>query len=106
MGLLGSIADTIFEKITGRNVGDTVLAFLTGDDGPQSDPVPKNLARNTPATSATQTALATPAALPGSGALDAALAAHGVQSDLAIRARQAYSRTLSMTGAPATDVKS
>jgi hypothetical protein len=33
LGFASSIADTIFEKITGKDFGDTVLAFLTGDDG-------------------------------------------------------------------------
>lgn len=31
-GLVGSLADFAFEKITGKNFGDTVLAMVTGDD--------------------------------------------------------------------------
>ncbi|HEY4113042.1 MAG TPA: hypothetical protein VGM17_03185 [Rhizomicrobium sp.] len=31
-GLISSVADFAFEKITGKNFGDTVLAMITGDD--------------------------------------------------------------------------
>ena len=33
VGLVSSLADYAFEKITGKNFGDTVLAWVTGDDG-------------------------------------------------------------------------
>lgn len=32
LGLAGSLADLAFEKITGKNFGDTVYAFVFGDD--------------------------------------------------------------------------
>jgi len=101
MGLLGSVADTLFEKITGKNVGDTVLAFLTGDDGPNT--VPTNVAENKPATAPikpdpSEMKVDASAYLPGADALDAALAARGFDGELALRARQAYQRTLSMDG--------
>lgn len=32
MGLASSVADYAFEKITGKNFGDTVLAMVTGDE--------------------------------------------------------------------------
>src|SRR4051812_12507140 len=34
LGLLSSVADTAFEKITGKSFGDTVLAWVTGEKSP------------------------------------------------------------------------
>lgn len=34
LGLLSSVADTVFEKITGKSFGDTVLSWVTGDKVP------------------------------------------------------------------------
>jgi|WetSurMetagenome_2_1015567.scaffolds.fasta_scaffold318878_1 hypothetical protein len=33
VGFLCSLGDTLFEGLTGKDVGDTVYAFLAGDDG-------------------------------------------------------------------------
>lgn len=38
MGLASSVADYAFEKITGKNFGDTVLAMVTGDDSAAQKP--------------------------------------------------------------------
>jgi hypothetical protein len=36
MGFAASVGDTLFEEITGKTVGDTVYAFLTGESGESS----------------------------------------------------------------------
>ena len=36
MGLASAIGELIFQKVTGKDVGDTVLAFLTGDHAPDT----------------------------------------------------------------------
>jgi hypothetical protein len=35
LGLAFSVGDTIFEKLTGKSVGDTAYAMVVGDDTPQ-----------------------------------------------------------------------
>jgi hypothetical protein len=37
IGFAGSVADTIFEKVTGKDVGDTVYSFLFGDSSEGSN---------------------------------------------------------------------
>jgi hypothetical protein len=61
-GLVSSVADFAFEKITGKNFGDTVLSWVTGDDDKATA-----LASKTPATTAAKPAVvadATSAAKP------------------------------------------
>lgn len=59
IGLLTSVADTVFEKATGKSFGDTVLAWVTGDDTPAAGTALASAAK--PATAATASA-ASPAA--------------------------------------------
>lgn len=98
-GLAGSVADTAFERITGHNFGDTVLAFVTGhhDD---SNPVAVATAEK-PAAAPSASAQPEPASPQAASADEAALASSltksGMNSDMAQRALYAYRRA---TGLP------
>jgi hypothetical protein len=108
MGLASSVADTAFEKITGKNVGDTILGYaedLLGLDKPQltapglKGPTPVDFAAlsvATPSVDAPQavasTANATP--VPGQDALMQAMDRNGVSQDVALRAAAAYRQSL------------
>jgi hypothetical protein len=91
IGLIASLADTAFMKITGNYVGDTVLAFLTGDD--TDTPVRTAAAPEQPAQPAPAQAVNTP----DMSALLGALSRKGVDSGTAARAAYAYGRTISLT---------
>ena len=58
LGLLSSVADTAFEKITGKSFGDTALAWVTGDKSPAAGTAVASTAK--PATVATAS-IASPA---------------------------------------------
>lgn len=60
-GFLCSLGDTIFEELTGKNVGDTVYAMVFGDDKPATA-----VASAAPAASATPATSAVPTATPAS----------------------------------------
>ncbi|HWY62776.1 MAG TPA: hypothetical protein VNW15_12820 [Rhizomicrobium sp.] len=83
-GALASIADTAFEAITGKNVGDTVLALFSGK---HSDP-PVAVA-----------SVAAPSPAPadiGLYTLAASLNQKGVENDIAQRALLAYKKTMAL----------
>ena len=92
-GAVASIADTAFEALTGKDVGDTVLALFTG--------------HHSTATMAT-TAAAGTAALPaqsqqpqpdaGLTALTVSLSQKGIDSDTAQRALMAYRKSMALPG--------
>jgi hypothetical protein len=84
-GLVSSVADTAFEKITGHNFGDTVLAFLTGHHGQTA--VASN--DNEPPV---QTAAHVQVASADETALSQSLNRSGVSGDIAQRALYAYRR--------------
>ncbi len=91
IGLFASLADTAFKEITGNYVGDTVLAFLTGDDAPaQTAAAPEKPAQVTPAESVST---------PDMSALMSALSSKGVDAGIAARAAYAYGRTIGLTAA-------
>jgi hypothetical protein len=100
-GFLASVADTVFESVTGKDVGDTVLAFLTGedDDQPQVASVPAQVtpAQVTPAQATATIALPTPDV----SALLQALTGSDIDSSTPARAASAYSRTMGLS-APQT----
>ena len=104
MGLLSSIADTLFEKITGKNVGDTVLAFFTGEDSPNAEPAIA-VAENKPVPLQQTSELDIARFLPTQDALDEALNNQWTAADLALRTRQAYARA-QMLSAPAANIVS
>ncbi|MGA7675665.1 MAG: hypothetical protein WCA78_11570 [Rhizomicrobium sp.] len=99
IGLVASLADTAFQSVTGKNVGDTVLAFLTGDDTAQTAvaaapaqtaAAPEKPASVTPAKSVSS---------PDMSALMSALSRKGVDAGTAARAAYAYGRSIGLTTA-------
>jgi hypothetical protein len=96
-GAVSSVADAAFEAVTGKDVGDTVLALFTGSHD-QPVAVAANMpvaSSNAPAASSNSQAAATP---PDAGftALTAALVQKGVDSDLAQRALLAYRKSMTL----------
>jgi hypothetical protein len=88
-GAVGSLADTAFEAVTGKDFGSTVLALVTDGFGSQDKAVA--LAQNIPAAKAS---------LPADGeelAFSNALSARGIDSDLSARALYAYRRSQGLT---------
>jgi hypothetical protein len=89
-GFFASLADTAFQAITGKNVGDTVLAFLTGDDSSAATAVAAAPASVKPAS-----AVSLPT--PDLAALMKSLSAKGVDPATASRAAYAYSRATGLS---------
>ena len=89
LGLAASLADTAFQAITGKDVGDTVYAFLFGNDAPTA-------VAAAPAPAAVAPAAALHIQTPDVSALLNALSVKGVDQDTAQRAAYAYSRTLGL----------
>ncbi len=130
LGLVTSLADLAFKEFTGKNIGDTVLAMLTGEDAGAG---PTQVASNSPpppkpaAASAEKTANLSPAPLaaaaprqlyPASPAISAQTAAspdlqalqeairrNGLDADLGMRATLAYQQSLAANGANAAVVR-
>jgi hypothetical protein len=123
MGLASSVANLVFEKETGKDFGDTVLAWLSG--GSDSRPATQLAAAGSPASQTTATQPQAPAAPvtaqtklpttasassvtqmlpgvsdPGVAALSASMAASHVDSELAQRAAYAYRRSMAASHAP------
>jgi hypothetical protein len=96
-GFVSSVADAAFQSVTGKNVGDTVLAFLTGDDGAKATQIAS--AAQAPKPAASQTPASQPAS-PDVTALDASLTRSGTDSDLAQRAVYAYRRAYGLMRGP------
>jgi hypothetical protein len=98
IGFFSSLADTAFKQITGKDVGDTVLAFLTGDDAAaapaQTASAPEKPAQVTPAKAVST---------PDMSALISALSGKGVDASTTARAAYAYGRTIGLM-APALDL--
>jgi hypothetical protein len=114
LGFAGSMADTIFQKITGKDFGDTVLAEVEDIFSPSAAPPTAVASASPPAATAapmplgpTAPALPSPATvapaalsaivIPGQGALLNALAGKGISPDTAARAADAYRRSLTAT---------
>lgn len=134
-GLASSVADSIFQKITGKNVGDTVLAFVedtfssgdtrVADNAPapniQTPPIGDLPIPSLPVGDASELAAATPTPVqipnlpvpslpvtdastvaapqdailvPGQEALLLSLNRGGIDQDVALRATDAYRRTV------------
>ncbi len=130
-GFVASVADTIFEKVTGKSVGDTVLALVedafsspsspdaapataiaSAAAAPLALPAPDSLAAIPSNTSlAALTAPQAPVSvlpaqddaivIPGQDELLMALNRAGVGQDVALRAADAYRRTISVSSAAA-----
>jgi hypothetical protein len=98
-GLVSSLADTAFEKITGHNFGDTVLALFTGHhaDTPVVIAAAKPPEQPTAQAGAPAAAPDQPAAM-DVAALSDSLTRAGVRNDIAQRALYAYRRSNELTG--------
>lgn len=97
-GLVSSVADYAFEKITGKDLADTVYAFVTGEDDKPAAVASADTSRiathaPTPLMGA-QLAQAAPPPKSGSNALMAAFERQGVSSDIALRALSAYQSSM------------
>ena len=97
-GLVSSVADYAFHEITGKDFGDTVYAFLTGEDDKPTAVAAADTSRvathaPTPLMGA-QLAMATRPAQSRADALLAAAATRGISPDVAQRALSAYQRSL------------
>ena len=113
VGFFSSIADTIFERITGKSFGDTALAWIKSELSQggsaeaattSADPAarvatvsPRSLSPRSGFTSGTPTVIDT-MLLPGQNALLIAMTRNEIDQDLAIRADIAYRNTLSVSG--------
>jgi len=98
LGAVASIADAAFEKITGKDVGDTVLALFTGHHDASVA-----VAANAPTAAAG--AVPNPPTDSNTLALTAALVQKGVDSTLSQRALLAYQKSMTlpnMTALPNT----
>ncbi|HEY0300750.1 MAG TPA: hypothetical protein VGC36_05435 [Rhizomicrobium sp.] len=101
MGFASSVADAMFEKITGRNVGDTVLAMVEDMFSPAADAPPATAVASAPSPAAVQPAGQDAIVIPGQDELVLALNRSGLGRDVALRAAEAYRRTESVSGAAA-----
>ena len=125
MGFASSMADLVFEKVTGHNFGDTVLALVEDVFSPDSDAPPTAVAANVPevtvtpmvanapfeatASSVASNVPALPASVapaslimvPGQDALLLALTRNGVANDVAMRAAEAYRRSVGVANTAA-----
>ncbi|HWC64338.1 MAG TPA: hypothetical protein VG501_11990 [Rhizomicrobium sp.] len=84
-GAVAGIADTAFEALTGKDVGDTVLALFTGGHHKPPVAVAANARPATPVEND-----------PGLSALTASLQQKGVDADLAQRALAAYRKSTAL----------
>jgi hypothetical protein len=94
IGAATAVADSMFEAVTGKDFGSTVLALFTGgnDEAPhavaQAAP-PATLAANTPPPSPDR-------ASPDAAAFSSALSGHGVDGEAAARALFAYRKAVGL----------
>ncbi|MEI9930739.1 MAG: hypothetical protein WDM89_09360 [Rhizomicrobium sp.] len=109
MGLASSVADTLFEKATGHNFGDTVLALVFGhhDEKPvavaNSGQASKAVTSAQPAPTSAPTSAAAPQPISSNEvALTQSLARFGANSEMTQRAIYAYRRTTSTPDQAAT----
>ncbi len=96
LGAVASIADAAFEAITGKDVGDTVLAMFTGNHDDKAVAVAAN----------TQAPAASAPAAPDASfqALSDALNSKGVDSTLSQRALAAYQKSMILSMAQTSPV--
>jgi hypothetical protein len=103
IGFVTSLADSAFQKVTGHNVGDTVLAFLTGSDDTKIAAQPASVQQasvvSIPAPLGAAITNTLSASTPDLTALMNSMSAKGVGTDTAARAAYAYGKTLAL-GAP------
>lgn len=98
-GLVSSLADTAFQSITGKNLGDTVLALFSGHRDAAPTAV-AGLSRPAQTPNPGARPAPEPAAAPDFAALTASLARVGSDGDTAQRAVYAYRRAYGLSGTP------
>ena len=124
MGFATSLAGLAFKGLTGKDVGDTVLSMITGDDSIGATPtaVAANTTHQKPAANASvqtaqqqplvvttpiqlaqssPTVAAQPDSSPDLAALQAAIRKNGLDADLGMRATLAYQQSLGLNGGDA-----
>ncbi len=127
-GLVTSLADLAFKDFTGKNIGDTVLAMLTGDSSvaPAVQVAANGASSQTPPAASAETPASRPptplaslasarqsapsslavsvqtAASPDLQALQDAIRRNGLDADLGLRATLAYQRSVTANGAATT----
>jgi hypothetical protein len=97
MGLVSSVANLVFEKSTGKDFGDTVLAFLDGDKG--ATPAPSE-ASVQPASAAVDATLRADFPSDDSVSPATSIADASIASDLGQRALHAYRRSTEASATP------
>jgi hypothetical protein len=100
MGLASSVADLGFEKLTGHNFGDTVMAFFTGhysDEKPTAVASTDKPATQAAANATASTPVATQIASANETALEQSLTRSGMDNDMAQRALYAYRRSTGLS---------
>lgn len=104
IGFVASLADSVFEKVTGKDFGSTVLAFFTGSGGS----APTNVASKAgpaPTTATTQSpkqagAAFVPASLPQTQDMTSlwnSLSLKGIDATTAQQAALAYQRAINLS---------
>ena len=93
IGFLTSLADSAFEAVTGKDVGDTMLALLTGDDAGSVQTAKAGASEPAAVTPANSLTVKTP----GLTSLMSALSRKGVVADTAARAAFAYGKAVSLS---------
>jgi hypothetical protein len=96
-GLAGSVADLAFEKLTGHNFGDTVLAMVTGSHDSAKAVAKADEAKPTETTVPQPAAVPAPAVSMNESALTASLNRAGADGDMTQRALYAYRRATGLS---------
>ncbi len=103
-GLASSLADVAFEQITGKDFGSTVMALFDGDDDKPvavAEAKPAQAAAMPAPTAAPAPLIAARMSVPqpafNNEALLASIQKNGIAPDLALRAAEAYRKTLGAT---------
>ena len=97
LGFVSSLADTVFQKVTGKDFGDTVLSLFTGSH----DAAPATVAQAS-APAALQVSPETDIASPDMSALMTSMSRNGIDPSLAGRAAAAYRHAIDLTTEPLT----
>ena len=95
MGFVGSLADTIFQKLTGKDFGDTVLSLFTGSHDSPATSVAQSSSPATP-----QVSPQADIAGPDMNALMTSMSRNGIDPSLAQRAAAAYRHAVDLATEP------
>ena len=105
MGLASSVANLVFEKATGKDIGDTVLAMIDGDGDSKPTATNTGVASALPPSSAVATPALrqpdSPKSDAGLLALVSSMASDHIGTNLSQRALYAYRRSMEISPATA-----